>query len=142
LGRRERQIMDIVARKGRVSAADVHAELDDPPSYSTVRSMLKVLEDKGYVRHEWEGPRHMYAPTAHQSDLKRTALRHLVQTFFGNSTEAAVVAMLGANEATLSHEELDRLARVIDEAREHAITGEAPNAKSESVKTTPSRRDS
>jgi predicted transcriptional regulator len=100
-----------------VSAADVHEDLDDPPSYSTVRSMLRVLEDKGYVKHEWEGPRHMYVPTAHQSDLKRSALRHLVQTFFGNSTEAAVVAMLGAPDARFSTEELDRLARVIDEAR-------------------------
>ena len=117
LGRRERQIMDIVARRGRVSAADVHADLDDAPSYSTVRSMLRVLEDKGYVKHEWEGPRHMYVPTAHQSDLKRSALRHLVQTFFGNSTEAAVVAMLGANDTKFSDEELERLAKVIDEAR-------------------------
>src|SRR5688572_4705134 len=92
LGRRERQIMDILARRGRASAAEVHEDIDDPPSYSTIRSMLRVLEEKGYVRHEWEGPRHMYVPTAHQSDLKRSALKHLVQTFFGNSTEAAVVA--------------------------------------------------
>lgn len=140
LGRRERQIMDIVARRGRVSAAEVHADLDDPPSYSTVRSMLKVLEDKGYVRHEWEGPRHMYAPTAHQSDLKRTALRHLVQTFFGNSTEAAVVAMLGANESKLSREELDRLAKVIDEARESAADDDATTATSAATKDKSSRR--
>jgi BlaI family transcriptional regulator, penicillinase repressor len=79
--------------------------------------MLRVLEDKGYVRHEWEGPRHVYAPTARESDLKRSALRHLLQTFFGNSTEAAVVAMLGAKETKLSSEELDRLAKVIDDAR-------------------------
>jgi BlaI family transcriptional regulator, penicillinase repressor len=79
--------------------------------------MLRVLEDKGYVRHEWEGPRHMYVPTAHQSELKQSALKHLLQTFFGNSTEAAVVAMLDANDTRLSNEELDRLAKVIDEAR-------------------------
>ncbi|MBC8089512.1 MAG: BlaI/MecI/CopY family transcriptional regulator [Phycisphaerae bacterium] len=124
LGRRERQIMDVLARRGRASAADVHGDLEDPPSYSTVRSMLRVLEDKGYVRHEWEGPRHMYVPSAPAGDLKRSALKHLVQTFFGNSTEAAVVAMLGANDSRLSNEELDRLAKVIDDARSTAKAGQ------------------
>lgn len=117
LGRRERQIMDILARRGRASAAEVHADLPDPPSYSSVRSMLKLLEDKGYARHEWEGPRYMYIATANQEQLQKSALSHLVQTFFGNSTEAAVVAMLGSADAALSREELDRLAKIIDEAR-------------------------
>lgn len=117
LGRRERQIMDILARRGRASAAEVHADLPDPPSYSSVRSMLKLLEDKGYARHEWEGPRYMYIATANQEQLQKSALSHLVQTFFGNSTEAAVVAMLGSADTALSREELDRLAKIIDEAR-------------------------
>lgn len=117
LGRRERQIMDILARRGRASAADVHQDLPDPPSYSSVRSMLKLLEDKGYARHEWDGPRYVYIATANQEQLQKSAVNHLVQTFFGNSMEAAVVAMLGSSDTSLSREELDRLAKIIDEAR-------------------------
>ena len=117
LGRRERQIMDILARRGRATAADVHEDLAERPSYSTVRSMLRLLEEKGYVRHEWEGPRYMYVATANQEQLRKSAVSHLVQTFFGNSTEAAVVALLGSADSALSREELDRLARLIDDAR-------------------------
>lgn len=117
LGRRERQIMDILVRRGRASAAEVHQDLADPPSYSSVRSMLKLLEDKGYARHEWDGPRYVYIATANQEQLQKSAVSHLVQTFFGNSMEAAVVAMLGSSDAALSREELDRLAKIIDEAR-------------------------
>lgn len=117
LGRRERQIMDILARRGRASAAEVHQDLPDPPSYSSVRSMLKLLEDKGYARHEWDGPRYVYIATANQEQLQKSAVSHLVQTFFGNSMEAAVVAMLGSSDTSLSREELDRLAKIIDDAR-------------------------
>jgi BlaI family penicillinase repressor len=117
LGRRERQIMDILVRRGRAAAADVLEDLTDKPSYSSVRGMLKLLEDKGYVRHEWEGPRYVYVATADPAQLQRSALSHLVQTFFGNSAEAAVVAMLGAPDIPLSRDELDRLAKIIDEAR-------------------------
>ena len=117
LGRRERQIMDILARRGRATAAEVHGDLSDPPSYSTVRSMLRLLEEKGYARHEWHGPRHVYIATANQDQLQKSAVSHLVQTFFGNSTEAAVVAMLGSADTALSREELDRLAKIIDDAR-------------------------
>lgn len=117
LGRRERQIMDILARRGRASAAEVHEDLPDPPSYSTVRSMLRLLEEKGYAKHEWDGPRYVYVATANQDQLRKSAVSHLVQTFFGNSTEAAVVAMLGSADTTLSREELDRLAKLIDDAR-------------------------
>lgn len=117
LGRRERQIMDILARRGRATAADVHEDLPDPPSYSTVRSMLRLLEEKGYARHEWDGPRHVFVATANQEQLRKSAVSHLVQTFFGNSTEAAVVAMLGSADTALSREELDRLAKLIDDAR-------------------------
>ncbi|MEO7998103.1 MAG: BlaI/MecI/CopY family transcriptional regulator [Gemmatimonadaceae bacterium] len=117
LGRRERQIMDVLARRGRATAAEVHEDLTDPPSYSTVRSMLGLLEKKGYARHEWHGPRYVYIATADQDQLQKSAVSHLVQTFFGNSTEAAVVAMLGSADAALSREELDRLAKLIDDAR-------------------------
>ncbi len=117
LGRRERQIMDILVRRGSATAADVLADLADPPSYSAVRGMLRLLTDKGYVRHEWDGPRYVYRPTGDPEQLRRTAARHLVDTFFQGSTESAVVAMLGTAERKLSDDELNRLARLIDEAR-------------------------
>jgi len=117
LGRRERQIMDIVIRRGRASAAEVLADLPDPPSYSSVRSMLKLLEEKGYLEHEWDGPRHAYRPTGNPEQLRRTAVRHLLRTFFSNSMESAVAAMLGAGERPPSDEELKRLTKLIAEAR-------------------------
>jgi predicted transcriptional regulator len=117
LGRRERQIMDIVIRRGRATAAEVLADLPDPPSYSSVRSMLRLLEEKGYLRHEWQGPRHAYRPTANPEHIRRSAARHLLQTFFSNSMESAVAAMLGAAEQPPSEEELKRLAKLIAEAR-------------------------
>ena len=117
LGRRERQIMDIVIRRGRASAAEVLADLPDPPSYSSVRSMLRLLEDKGYLVHEWDGPRHAYRPTGSPEQLRRSAVRHLLRTFFSNSMESAVAAMLGAGERPPSDEELERLSKLITEAR-------------------------
>ena len=117
LGRRERQIMDIVVRRGRVTAADVLEDLPDPPSNSSVRSMLRLLEQKGFLRHEWEGPRHVYIATADPDQLRRSAASHVMRTFFNNSTEAAVAAMLGAAEKPPSDEELDRLASLIAQAR-------------------------
>ena len=117
LGRRERQIMDIVIRRGRASAAQVLAELPDPPSYSSVRSMLRLLEDKGHLVHEWDGPRHAYRPTAGPDQLRRSAVRHLLSTFFSNSMESAVAAMLGAGERPPSDDELKRLTKLIAQAR-------------------------
>ena len=117
LGRRERQIMDIVIRRGRASAAEVLADLPDPPSYSSVRSMLKLLEAKGYLAHEWEGPRHEYRPTGSPEQLQRSAVRHLLRTFFSNSMESAVAAMLGAGEKPPSDAELERLTKLIAGAR-------------------------
>jgi predicted transcriptional regulator len=117
LGRRERQIMDILHRRGQATAGEVLADLPDPPSYSTVRSMLRLLEKKGYVQHEWVGPRHVHRPTANPDQVRRSAARHLLATFFNNSMESAVAAMLGASGMPLSEEELDRLARLIDRAR-------------------------
>ena len=117
LGRRERQIMDIVIRRGRASAAEVLADLPDPPSYSSVRSMLRLLEEKGHLVHEWDGPRHAYRPTGSPEQLRRSAARHLLRTFFSNSMESAVAALLGAGERPPSDEELKRLTKLIAEAR-------------------------
>lgn len=117
LGRRERQIMDILFHRGRATAATVLEELPDPPSYSSVRSMLRLLESKGYVRHEWDGPRYVYLPTGSREQAQRTAARHVLQTFFNNSMESAVAAMLGVAEKPPSAEELKRLSRLIERAR-------------------------
>lgn len=116
LGRRERQIMDVVFRRGRATVAEVLAELPDPPSYSAVRGMLGLLKEKGYVRHEQEGPRYVYIPTADLEQVQRTALNEVLGTFFNGSMEAAVAAMLEHGD-TPSPEELDRLAQLIEEAR-------------------------
>src|SRR5579872_7400584 len=94
LGRRERQIVDAVYRLGRASVAEVRAELDDPPSYSAVRAMLNLLEEKGHLRHVADGLRYVYKPTAARSQVRRSALRHLVQTFFDGSPTSAVAALL------------------------------------------------
>lgn len=117
LGRRERQIMDVLIRRGRASASDVLADLPDPPSYSSVRSMLRLLEEKGFVVHEWEGPRFIYLPAENPERIQRTAMRHLLDTFFNNSMEGAVAAMLGAGDRPPTDDDLKRLARVIDKAR-------------------------
>jgi predicted transcriptional regulator len=117
LGRRERQIMDILVRRGRATAAEVLEDLPDPPSYSAVRGMLRLLSEKGYVRYEWDGPRYVFLPTADPAQLQRTAVRDLVKTFFNDSTESAVVAMLGASSKSLTDQELDRLSKLIEKAR-------------------------
>jgi predicted transcriptional regulator len=117
LGRRERQIMDVLFREGRATATDVRNALEDAPSYSAVRGMLRLLEDKGYVTHEWDGPRYVYRPTSNRAQLQRSAARHMLDTFFNNSMESAVAAMLGVAERPPTDEELDRLAELIDQAR-------------------------
>ncbi|HEV8197937.1 MAG TPA: BlaI/MecI/CopY family transcriptional regulator [Gemmatimonadales bacterium] len=117
LGRRERQIMDCLYQRGRASAAEVLKDLPDPPSYSSVRSMLRLLEDKGYVKHEWDGPRHVYLPAGNREQAQRSAARHVLNTFFNNSMEAAVAAMLGVREQPPSAEELTRLSKLIERAR-------------------------
>jgi BlaI family transcriptional regulator, penicillinase repressor len=117
LGRRERQIMDILHRRGHATAAEVLADLPDPPSYSSVRTMLRLLEKKGYARHEWDGPRHVHRPTGNPDQVRRSAVRHLLTTFFNGSMESAVVTMLGAREKPLSDDELRRLSSIITRAR-------------------------
>ena len=119
LTRRERQIMDILFRLGRASVADVLRELPDPPTYSAVRGMLRLLEDKGYVKHEWDGPRYVFLPVADPANLRRDAVKHLVQTFFNDSPESAVVALLGAGDKPLTSDQLDRLAKLIAQAKKN-----------------------
>ena len=117
LGSRERQIMDIVYRRGRATAAEVQADLPDPPSNSAVRGMLRLLEEKGHLHHESDGPRYIYLPTADPSRVSRSAMRHLVRTFFDNSASSAVAAMLGMYESRLKDADLDRLESLIEQAR-------------------------
>jgi predicted transcriptional regulator len=117
LSRRERQIVDILYAQGRATAAEVQASLPDPPSYSAVRAMLRILEEKGHVKHEQDGPRYVYVPTVARDNAKRSALRHMLQTFFDGSAEQAISALLDDSSTRLSDRELDRLARMIDQAR-------------------------
>jgi predicted transcriptional regulator len=114
LSRRERQIMDALYRRSRATAAEVREEMPDPPSYSAVRAMLRVLEEKGHVRHEEEALRYVFIPTASRALATRSALAHLVTTFFEGSTERAVAALL---DGKLSQQELDRLAVLIESAK-------------------------
>ena len=117
LGRRERQIMDVLFQMGQATAAQVREALADPPSYSAVRGMLRLLEEKGLVAHDWDGPRHTYRPTADPAQVQRSAARHLLKTFFNNSMESAVAAMLGVADRQLTSHELDRLSELIEQAR-------------------------
>jgi predicted transcriptional regulator len=117
LSRRERQIMDILFRRGRATAADVMDDLPGEPSYSTVRTQLRVLEDKGHVRHELDGVRFVYMPVLARQAARKSALRHLVDTFFDGSSEQAVAALLGGEGARLTDEQLDRIAAMIAKAR-------------------------
>ena len=109
--------MDVIYQEGSATAAEVMERLPDPPSYSAVRAMLRVLEEKGHLQHEQDGPRYVYKPTVTRERARRTALRHLVRTFFNGSTGEAVAALLDMSDAKLSEAEVDRLARRIDQAK-------------------------
>jgi BlaI family transcriptional regulator, penicillinase repressor len=117
LSRRERQIMDILYRRGRAAAAEVREALSGGPAYSTVRAQLRVLESKGHVRHEEEGLRYVYVPTLPRRVASTSALRHLVETFFDGSTEKVVAALLGPASGKVSAEELDRIADLVARAQ-------------------------
>ena len=117
LTRRERQIMDILYRRGRATANEVMAELPGDPHYSTVRTQLRVLEEKGHVSHEEDGLRYIYVPALPRRAARKSALRHLVDTFFDGSAEQVVAAVLGGEGARLSDDELDRIAELIDKAK-------------------------
>ena len=121
LSRRERQMMDILYQRGRASATEIHQALPDPPSYSAVRAKLRVLEDKGHVRHEEQALRYVYLPTLARDTARRSALRHVVSTFFEGSVEEAVAALLDLSAAQLSKPDLDRISNLIEEAKKEGV---------------------
>ena len=112
--------MDILYQRGRATAGEILEAIPDPPTYSAVRAKLRVLEEKGHVRHEEEALRYVYLPTVARDTARRSALRHMVSTFFGGSVEEAVAALLDLSSANLSKEDLDRLSELIEEARHQA----------------------
>lgn len=117
LSRRERQIIDILYRRGRATAAEVMEELPAETSYSTVRTQLRVLEEKGHVRHDQDGPRYVYSPAVPRGTVRKSALKHLVETFYEGSVEQAVAALLGGEGSRLTEEQLDRIEDLIKKAR-------------------------
>jgi predicted transcriptional regulator len=117
LSRRERQIMDVIYRRGRATAAEVLEDIPEPPSYSAVRAMLRLLEEKGHVRHEQDGPRYVFLPIVNRDRARKSALTHVVRTFFDGSATEAVAALLN-DGGKLSDAELDRLSAMIEQARE------------------------
>ena len=118
LSRRERQIMDILYRLGQASAAEVRDAIADPPSYSAIRALLRILEEKGQVRHTRDGARYIFAPAEPRSQVAYSALAQVVQNFFGGNVEQVVASLISDKEARLSEDELDRLSQLIDQARE------------------------
>ena len=117
LSRRERQIMDVLFQRGRATAAEVQEALPQAPGYSAVRALLRILEDKGHIRHEADGPRYVYLPRHDRDKARQSAMHHLVQTFFDGSTGDAVAALLGTDASRLSSDQLERLAALIAQAR-------------------------
>ena len=118
LSRRERQIMDVLYRLGRATAAEVHQLIPDPPSYSAVRAMLRVLEEKKHIRHEEKNLRYVFVPVVPPDKARRSAVRHLLDTFFDGSPEQAMATLLDVSAADLSQEELERLAALIERAKQ------------------------
>ncbi len=117
LTRRERQIMDIVYRRGQATAAEVMADMPDPPSYSAIRALLRILEDKGHLRHEAQGSRYVFLPIVAPDKARRSALKGVVHTFFGGSASDAVAALLDMPSTRLSQKDRARLASLIEQAR-------------------------
>lgn len=122
LGRRERQIMEIIYRRGRATAAEVHTALVDPPSYSAVRGMLRYLEDKGRLKHEQDGPRYIYSPTSPQHKVRASALSHLVHTFFNGSVGETAAALIESKP--LSRADYERLTQLLEKARRQGTKDE------------------
>ena len=118
LSRRERQIMEVIYRAGQATATDVLEGLPDPPSYSAVRALLRILETKGHLRHVVDGTRYVFLPVVTPDRARRSAMQSLVETFFEGSREKAVAALLDASRSELSDTELDRISRLIENARE------------------------
>jgi len=124
MSRRERQIMEVIFRRGHATAAEVQAEMDDPPSYSAVRAHLRLLEEKGHLRHEQDGPRYVFHPTAARKAAARRALENVLDTFFGGSMEEAISTLIDSKSRHLSAEELERLASLVDQARSDQPEGD------------------
>jgi BlaI family transcriptional regulator, penicillinase repressor len=118
LSRRERQIMDILYQRGKASANDVRDAMPDAPSYSAVRAMLRVLEEKGHVKHQEDGMKYVYAPVVAAGKAKRSAVKHVMDTFFQGSAEQIVAALLDVSSNRLTREELDRMAALIEKAKQ------------------------
>ena len=117
LSRRERQIMDILYQRGKASASEVREDMEDAPGYSAVRAMLRVLEEKGHVRHQAEGLKYVYVPTVARDKAKRSAVKHVLDTFFAGSPEQIVAALLDVSATRLTREELDRMSDLIEKAK-------------------------
>jgi predicted transcriptional regulator len=117
LTRREREIMDILYRRGRATAHEVLEDLADPPSYSAVRALLRLLEERGHAKHAQEGQKYVYSPVVTRGDARRGALAHVVRTFFAGSIEQAVAALVESSRSKLSRDELDRLGEIIERAK-------------------------
>ena len=117
LSRRERQIMDIIYQRGKASASEVREAMPDAPSYSAVRAMLRILEEKGHLKHQEEGLKYVYAPTVARDKAKRSAVQHLLDTFFNGSPEQIMAALLDVSSTRLTREELDRMSAMIEKAR-------------------------
>ena len=117
LSRRERQIMDILYRRGKASASEVREAMPEAPSYSAVRAMLRVLEEKGHVKHQAEGLKYVYVPVVAREKAKRSAVKHILDTFFGGSAEQIVAALLDVSATQLTREELDRMSAMIEKAK-------------------------
>jgi BlaI family transcriptional regulator, penicillinase repressor len=117
LSRREREIMDILYQRGKSSASEVRQAMPSAPGYSAVRAMLRVLEEKGHIRHQAEGLRYVYVPTVAREKAKRSAVKHLLDTFFNDSPDEIVAALLDVGSTRLTREELDRMAAMIEKAR-------------------------
>lgn len=129
LSRRERQIMDILFKRGTATAAEIRESMPDAPSYSAVRAQLRILEDKGHIRHEHDGPRYVYRPTVEKDQAKVSALKRVVTTFFDGSAEKAMAALLDGSNQKLSSGELDRLEVLIQQARDREEHGEKHQEK-------------
>ncbi len=117
LSRRERQIMEILYQHGKATAAEVREAMEDAPSYSAVRAMLRTLEEKGHVKHRAEDLKYVYLPTIARDKAKRSAVKQLIDTFFNESPEQVVAALLDVSSQNLSTDQLDRMAAMIDKAR-------------------------
>ena len=117
LSRRERQIMDLLYRSGRATVAEIQQALPSPPSYSATRAMLRILEEKGHIRHEEDGPRYVFTPKLSRDSARKSALRHMVQTFFEGSAAKLVSTLVSEDAGRMSTEELSLLAKLIEKAR-------------------------